>query len=511
MTSDRLHDLSGDQVLSPSGSVAPTLEPKEAAPGETTAPQDLSAEGWKRLRKEFAELHRVQDPIERDYQLIQYAKDSEVPTDRYYAMFAAYQQRSARGLQAMINTLTRTASFLGQFTILAGLILFIFEADARKRESHAQAWDVIRDAKAFTESAGRIEALETLTQGCRYGELGDRLRGIPIVQNFISDCISLRGLVIENAHLPNLTLHSAQLHDARMQNAKLWNVNLQNAMLQRAQMQRANLSGALLQGADFTGAQLDFANLGTAQFACTDLIETACKPTILTGANLTGANLRGANLGNVEITPTTDLTGAIYDDSTDLSGLSSASRARLETNAVKVDVSADLQGTSLRLVEIGNANLTRAQMNGAVVVGVGLRGANLTDASLVNASLTCAAPSADAALTSEPASSDRCTDLRDATLIGADLTNANLTGTDLTNADLADANLTGTNLTNVNLNRANLRNVTGLTVEQVTQAKNWAQAHYDDDLQEQLIAAFERPDPPLVGHSPTAVADPYSS
>jgi uncharacterized protein YjbI with pentapeptide repeats len=493
--------------MPPSASTAPdaTAEKTTAA---SSAPDNLSAEGWKRLHREFAELHRIQDPIERDYRLIQYAKDSEIPTDRYHAMFEAYQRRSARGVQAMIHTLARTASFLGQFTILAGLILFIFEADARKRESHAQAWDVIRDAKAFTESAGRIEALETLTKGCRYGELGDRLRSIPMVQNFISDCVSLRGLVIENAHLPNLTLHAAQLHDARMKNTKLWNVNFQNAVLQRAQMQRANLAGAQLQGADLSGAQLDFANLSEAQFECTDLIDQVCQPTILTDANLRGANLRGANLGNVDLTEA-DLTKAIYDNTTNLANLSPASRDHLEDFALKVDAGAQLQNTTLELVEIGDANLAKAQLDNANLIGVGLRGAVLTEASLVNASFVCKSLASDEATASSSDTSDRCTDLRDADLTDADLTNANLTGTDLTNADLTNANLTGTNLTNVNLNRADLRNVTGLTVEQITQAKNWALAQYDEDMEEQLNAAVENQERSLVGRAPTS--ESYSS
>ena len=91
-----------------------------------------------------------------------------------------------------------------------------------------------------------------------------------------------------------------------------------------------------------------------------------------------------------------------------------------------------------------NANLTNADLKGAILTNADLTNANLTGADLTNADLNGA-------------------NLRYADMTGADLTYANLTNVNLTNAilkgaDLTNAILKGANLTNADLKGADLTN-----------------------------------------------------
>jgi uncharacterized protein YjbI with pentapeptide repeats len=441
-------------------------------------PPELTPQGWERLKHEFSELHHIHNPIERDYKLIQYARESEVPTERYYAMFEAHQRRSARGVRAMVNTLVQTASFLGRFTILAGLILFILEADARKNENHAQAWKVIRDAQAQTESSGRIQALETLTSGCRYGHRGDRLRQIPIIKSFVPDCVSLRGLAIETAHLPEIRLPSADLRDARMQDTGLWSADFRNAKLGNAQLQRAKLSEAQFQGASLTGAQLEKADLGGAFLDCSEpTLLNGCKAATLTDANLRNANLREVTFGDVDLSHV-NLRQAIYDRKAlgSFHEDNTTSRRRLERDAILIEDQVNLDGVNLSLLELRDASLRDSTMRNAILNGVNLRRAYLDRADLTSAKLNC----------HNPEGSPRCADLRNASLPQSQLENAEFIGADLSHANFQGADFTNANLEGANLFNTDLSNATGLTVEQVQQANLWRYATYSDDFRSQL-------------------------
>ncbi|MGJ3247317.1 MAG: pentapeptide repeat-containing protein [Elainellaceae cyanobacterium] len=480
--------------------VQPPLPPSQMTSQSTP---ELTKEGWQKVHREFAELHRIGDPIERDYKLIQYAKDSEIPTDRYYAMFEGYQERSARGVKAVVNTLARTASFLGQFTILAGLILFIAEADTRKKEAHNRAWETVRDARELTESAGRIEALQTLTAGCAYGEMGDTLRGFPVVQNFMPDCISLRGLAVEGAFLPEINLQSAELKNARMQGAGLWGAFLQNADLTGAQLQRARLSEAKLQGAILRNAQLNNADLQRVDFSCDSTLGISCKVNRLENANLSGANLTNAVLGNADLSQTI-LDGVQYNDAT-LRGIATeASRSILKNaNTYRIDTEANLVGKNLNLVELSDATLTRAQLMNATLNGINLRKATLVEADLTGAKLNCQPLSGEGSTQGITADSDRpkqCANLRSANFTSAILNNTELIGADLTGAILRQADLTNAVLAQTDLNGADFTDAIGLTPEQIKQARNWALAKYDDAFRAQLGLAFN-PDVQQSTHS----------
>ena len=91
---------------------------------------------------------------------------------------------------------------------------------------------------------------------------------------------------------------------------------------------------------------------------------------------------------------------------------------------------ADLRAANLGSADLTRANLQAANLEDADLTGANLQAANLVDASLVGLTLTYA-------------------NLKGAVLIDADLTGADLTGADLTGADLTGADLTEANLTRV--------------------------------------------------------------
>jgi uncharacterized protein YjbI with pentapeptide repeats len=494
----------------------------------------------KALTQEFSDIARIKDPIEQNYRLMRQAKASEVATEEYRKLFEEYQRRTAEGLGGVVNNslhrLASLAGFLGQFTIIVGLVLFIAEAGDRKKAAHTQAWNTITAAKSFTESAGRIQAIQTLKEGCTHNDVRpnpqqtsetvnlspiewfhpDRWtqmswHAMPIIGGFFADCVSLRGLDISNAHLPEIDMSWAKLNNARMQDTGLWSANLHGAQLQGAQLQRSKLRNADLRGSNLEGAQLQNADLSGVQLGCiTNDSTPLC--TILTGANLTGVNLRGdqgrentvfyTTLGSyIEMADAT-FTHALYDAQTrvgvclldpetvnpncdETSFMSvrefithtideenlgrytcpnlpnqSCERARLIEfqdaledafrNAYEIGPRAFLRQARLRQAELSNANLSNALMTSA-----DLREAHLQNVTLTQAWLNTA-------------------DLRNIHLQGANLERANLKNAQLdcleppsekarvtpTCSDLQEANLSGADLSEAELDYANLSETT---------------------------------------------------
>jgi uncharacterized protein YjbI with pentapeptide repeats len=156
-----------------------------------------------------------------------------------------------------------------------------------------------------------------------------------------------------------------------------------------------------------------------------------------------GRDLRGANLSEA------NLSGAILDE-TNLAGANlwgaNLSRADLEV--------AILSGANL----VG-ANLSRANLLRAHLLGANLWRANLSRANLIMANLAGA-------------------DLKDANLAGANLWRANLSRAilirgNLSGADLKDANLAGANLWRANLSETYLESVKYTTDEIFNRLIHW--------------------------------------
>lgn len=176
----------------------------------------------------------------------------------------------------------------------------------------------------------------------------------------------------------------------------------------------------------------------------------------LSGANLEGADLIEARLNNA------DLTGANLSRVT-LTG-ADLSKASLS--------GANLNGAYLLKIRLAGSSLSGANLNGVDLWNTDLTGVDLFRVKLAKAVLN------ESNLTGA--------DLREADFRGASLISANLTGADLTGADLTGADLDDADLRNATLTGACLKLAEHLSVDQIQVAKNWEQAHYDDEFRQQL-------------------------
>lgn len=186
------------------------------------------------------------------------------------------------------------------------------------------------------------------------------------------------------------------------------------------------LVGDRLKFVNLRYAPLRAVNLKYIEFCGVDLSHADLSFSRLDGANLNSSELYGANLEN-----------------TDLGG------ANLECANLYV---ANLERANLMSCNLITANLSRANLKFSNLLGAQLIGADLSDADLENASL-----------------------------VGADLRKAKLN-----TANLRSANLAGANLELADLYEADLTDVKGLRKWDITQANNWEQARYDQNLMKEL-------------------------
>ena len=140
-----------------------------------------------------------------------------------------------------------------------------------------------------------------------------------------------------------------------------------------------------------------------------------------------------------------------------------ADMRRVNLSAARLS-GADLRDANLGLVDLVGQNLWKgslfpSRLVGVLLEGADLRGADLGGADMRGASLGAAKlDTADLRGANMSGSDLRAATLRESKLSGADLSGANLggAGADLNGADLSEANLAGANLGNADLTGANL-------------------------------------------------------
>ena len=168
-------------------------------------------------------------------------------------------------------------------------------------------------------------------------------------------------------------------------------------------------------------------------------------------------DLSQANLTKADLAQV-DLTGANLGVAS-LKGADLSQAILTEANLARADLTeANLRASELGGVDLRLAILFKTDLTGANLGRANLVGANIGEANLSQANLTE-------------------TNLFGAKLGGANLTGANLTeaklgGANLTGADLTKADLTRANLTGADLTRSILLDVQGLTRDQLEQAKS---------------------------------------
>lgn len=161
------------------------------------------------------------------------------------------------------------------FALVAAIFLVIVwlsECDDRSRERRYRAWELINSAAGLPGDGGRSDALENLARDGR----------------------SLAGAVLEEAHLPEISLRSADLSEARMKKAQLYGANLEDAVLTGADLRDANLSMSM--------SCPDTANRWPEQkFPWGACAEPTKRRTSLRDADLSGANLQGTDLSGADL------------------------------------------------------------------------------------------------------------------------------------------------------------------------------------------------------------------
>jgi hypothetical protein len=139
--------------------------------------------------------------------------------------------------------IVRASAFI---SIIVGVIFYVvgcpqrrIQAENQRKAKQYQAWQVINIAQGKTGSGGRIDALQDLNK----------------------DGISLVGVDVSQAYLPQLNLEKAYLSKANFSMANLFGATLSNAVLQDANLSGADVSEANLRGTNLSGANLSEANL----------------------------------------------------------------------------------------------------------------------------------------------------------------------------------------------------------------------------------------------------------
>src|SRR5688572_22229404 len=110
------------------------------------------------------------------------------------------------------------------------VILWFWEADDRKKQSHYRAWELINSARGSTGDGGRRDALQDLNE----------------------DNVDLSAAPLANAYLEKVELPGAVLYGADLSRADLSGAHLSGADLYGADLSRADLTAAYL-----TAAYLD--------------------------------------------------------------------------------------------------------------------------------------------------------------------------------------------------------------------------------------------------------------
>ena len=163
-------------------------------------------------------------------------------------------------------TFVEVLEYLSSLSILVAVFFYFAESDARVKQRHYQAWQVINTAQGKGGSGGRIEALQELNSD-----------GVPLVGVDVSGAF-LQNLQLTHAHLLRSDFSAADVRNGDFSDADLQDANLHSANFRESSFQRASLAGARLDDTDLEGA--DFSNAD------------------LTGAVLDNADLRLVILAN---------------------------------------------------------------------------------------------------------------------------------------------------------------------------------------------------------------------
>jgi hypothetical protein len=138
--------------------------------------------------------------------------------------------------------------YLGRFTVVVVLVLWVLEGPARERLRIRAAWDLVYQA-AGNGGEGAKAAIEELV-------VADQELSRLNLDGAILLGANLRGANLADARMNGANLFEANLSGARLFHADLRGANLGKVKLSGAKLYEANLSGAILTEAILTKADL---------------------------------------------------------------------------------------------------------------------------------------------------------------------------------------------------------------------------------------------------------------
>lgn len=304
----------------------------ESPPTEKTEVSELESV-LEQLDHSFSQVAAIEDPVKREYGLFQEAKRLDIPAESYRRMFENYylerlpkkqeyswlkpfkflDQRLGDFVKWCENvSLYSLATVIGQFTLLAAMGAYFWEAPQRKQEAIDTARQEIRNQKEVVYSESRIEAIELLNKNCE-GILGEQapkanLEGIKLNQcnkfqlglatfsQWPPQFYRYEGFNLSQMNLAGANLKGANLEGANLEGANLEGANLERANLKGANLKKANLKGAILRAAYLEKANLEEANLDATRMSRTFLRDANLTKASVINSRLLWANMQGANL-----------------------------------------------------------------------------------------------------------------------------------------------------------------------------------------------------------------------
>lgn len=367
---------------------------------------------FQELLNDLSKIYKIEDPVKKNYQLIQAAKKQGITLESYYRIFEAYSSQQLdiqlqRFFWALLfikfkkrfEILNRLITSIGGLTVILGIGTFIKEIPQRYEQkqiaiqnSNYQAWKVINDNKNERVNGGRIDAL----------------------QNLSLNHANLEGVSIENAYLNTIKLKSTNLSYSTFSDVSMENSNFQKSVFKKSIMR-----DSIFLKSNFQGANLISADLSDSNFESADL----------TGANLTYTNLSNTNF-NEAILKNVSWQKSIYDKKTRFP----KGFKPVEKGMLLLSPNVNLSNFYLEQFDLSNNDLTGANLSKAMLYQANLSNTILKNANLSEANLSEA-------------------DLSGADLSGADLRNAKLTKAKLDGAIFKDANLKNARICNVDLSK----------------------------------------------------------
>jgi BTB/POZ domain-containing protein KCTD9 len=350
-----------------------------------SAERSVDKEKLQIILDSLADLHAVQDPIHREYAIVEQAKHLDIPLDSFRQMFQDYylQQEEAKALKSWWKAplfrgeknLERFSRFLDEMdifriigklaslSVVLGVITYIVEIPQRaeqktleQRRTQYEAWQIIRANEGQRTSGGRIEALQDLHRD-----------GVSLAGLNVSDAY-LKGINLEHANIFSSTLSKANLSEANLDFVELGNSDLTEAYLASASLKSANLVRSGFESSDLSNADLTKANLFACDLRKADLTQAKLIDVNLKKANLMGTNLETADLSRAQVA------GAFYDKSTVFPENFDPAKQGL----YKIVAGANLNGVDFKLAHFEGADLLDIDLTNANLAGTHLKGADLS-------------------------------------------------------------------------------------------------------------------------------------